>query len=51
MIGILINMFIIVVNVVFDCKLNSEMVIVIDNLKKLLVLIMFVGVVIEWGNF
>lgn len=44
-IGILINILIMVVNVVFECKLNNEIVIVIVNLKKLEVLIKYVGLV------
>lgn len=45
MIGILISMFIIVVSVVFECMLNSFIVVVIVSLKKLLVLISVDGLV------
>lgn len=50
MIGIFIRIFIMVVNVVLLCKLNNEMVMVIVNLKKFEVLIIYVGVVILWGS-
>lgn len=49
--GIFISILIIVVSVVFECKLNREIVIVMVSLKKLEVFIMYVGVVMLCGSF